>query len=111
MKDYKLKYHLKAEAGNFTTANIEDEEFDGLTDALFFASILTGDGRSYMFFSLDGENKSELPPIEVFKMWATLGARLSEELEPKYKWQKEACNDIMQKVRQHVLFASEKVEG
>ncbi|MEO6077553.1 MAG: hypothetical protein ABIP54_02090 [Candidatus Andersenbacteria bacterium] len=101
MNKYKLKYWFKAEAGNFSTQDIEQEEYDGLTDALFFASILKGNGRNYCFFSMDGETDSQLTAIEIFKMWTSLAHELSVLLP--IDWQKDICDEVVEKIRAKIL--------
>lgn len=74
--NYKLKWFLKTEAGDFTRQDLEKDERDpGGSDALLFASLLFPPDGSFsaQFFGYDGRKKAgPLSGEDLFRVWQML---------------------------------------
>lgn len=79
--NYKIKYTLEHEYGNFKADDLIKEGKGGC-DAYIFTSILYHDDGSYSvkYFSRCDGNES-LSPEEEFKAWVLMGSRIEERLE------------------------------
>lgn len=92
---YKLRYLL--ERGNFSKADIPDDDH-GLADAVLLASVVYGlDGSSStMWISSDGEG--EMPAFRKFNQFGVLAIQLAkdETLDPV---ERAICRDVINRMR------------
>lgn len=99
---YPLAYRIDPHA-NLTKEELRARGLGG-ADAIVIASILfPEDGsRSQRILSLDGRTGEPLPPIEIWKTWASMARGLadSEELQPAFR---HLCECVHTTVRGNVL--------
>lgn len=103
-KKYKIKYDIEVFKNGITESEI-DRNTQGLTDAIFVASILKGeDHNSYHFISVDGDYNKSLTYSQVFAMWSALAINLYEHPDCEYRmFSKQILINAIESIRSIVM--------